>query len=228
MGISSQYQHDREPPKGSLGSTSFEEDGERACEASVVTVSKESSDMDGVQRKLHEASERCLESTSFENDGEVENNLAMCYIAGSAAVFAASAAGVTWVQDHHVSTLPIMAVRAMVQWLQAVVAIWYYQLDPLGPPECRAWIWVRGVLYWLFMFSWFEALRSLPLGEATTVVYTAPIVTAAIGIVGLQEKVMSPVGYFISIVITMAGHMILPHLHVCVQGSAACLGSGLN
>ena len=47
-----------------------------------------------------------------------------------------------------------------------------------GPPHLRGWLFLRSFLYWAFMAGWWWSLTQMPIGDATTIVYTAPIWTA--------------------------------------------------
>lgn len=134
-----------------------------------------------------------------------QSTAGMLYVTGSAVVFAFSALGVSWIQEKGFSTLIVMQIRAVVQWLIATTIIICSGRSMLGPASCRTWLIVRGLVYWLFMFAWFKSLQELSLGEATTLVYTSPILTAAIGIFGRKEKIASPMWYCISIIVTMVG-----------------------
>eukprot|EP00931_Biecheleriopsis_adriatica_P050679 TRINITY_DN29363_c0_g1_i1.p1 TRINITY_DN29363_c0_g1~~TRINITY_DN29363_c0_g1_i1.p1 ORF type:complete len:342 (-),score=62.37 TRINITY_DN29363_c0_g1_i1:131-1156(-) len=48
----------------------------------------------------------------------------------------------------------------------------------LGPSSVRGLVLLRGVLYWTFMGVWWASLEICSVGEATSVVYCAPIFTA--------------------------------------------------
>ncbi|EOD18570.1 hypothetical protein EMIHUDRAFT_243732 [Emiliania huxleyi CCMP1516] len=47
-----------------------------------------------------------------------------------------------------------------------------------GPRELSGWLVLRAFLYWVFLCCWWLALEAMPLGDATTVVYIAPVFTA--------------------------------------------------
>ena len=45
----------------------------------------------------------------------------------------------------------------------------------LGPSHLRGWLVLRALLYWLFLACWWFALASMPIGDATTIVYVGPV-----------------------------------------------------
>ena len=59
----------------------------------------------------------------------------------------------------------------------------------LGPPRLWGWLVLRAFLYWGFLACWWLALTSMPLGDATTVVYCAPIFTASFARIFLGERI---------------------------------------
>ena len=59
----------------------------------------------------------------------------------------------------------------------------------IGPPHLRKWVVLRAALYWGFLACWWLALTSMPIGDATTIVYTAPIWTATFARLFLGEKI---------------------------------------
>jgi drug/metabolite transporter (DMT)-like permease len=59
----------------------------------------------------------------------------------------------------------------------------------IGPPELRGWLVLRALLYWGFLACWWLALTSMPIGDATTIVYTGPIWTALFARICLKEEI---------------------------------------
>ena len=59
----------------------------------------------------------------------------------------------------------------------------------VGPPHLRLWVVLRAFLYWGFLACWWLALTAMPIGDATTIVYTAPIWTATFARVLLGERI---------------------------------------
>lgn len=59
----------------------------------------------------------------------------------------------------------------------------------LGPPHLRWWLILRAFLYWAFLAGWWLALTSMPIGDATTIVYCGPIFTATFARIFLGERI---------------------------------------
>lgn len=58
-----------------------------------------------------------------------------------------------------------------------------------GPPHLWHWLMLRAFLYWGFLACWWLSLSSMPIGDATTIVYTAPIWTATFAFFLLGERI---------------------------------------
>ena len=58
-----------------------------------------------------------------------------------------------------------------------------------GPSELRGWLALRAFLYWAFLAAWWLALSSMPIGDATTIVYCGPIFTALFARLFLGERI---------------------------------------
>jgi len=59
----------------------------------------------------------------------------------------------------------------------------------IGTSAMRGWLVLRALLYWCFLAGWWLALASMPIGDATTVVYCGPIFTAIFSRVFLGERI---------------------------------------
>jgi drug/metabolite transporter (DMT)-like permease len=59
----------------------------------------------------------------------------------------------------------------------------------IGPPHLWHWLILRAFLYWGFLACWWLSLSSMPIGDATTIVYTAPIWTATFAFYLLGERI---------------------------------------
>lgn len=59
----------------------------------------------------------------------------------------------------------------------------------IGPPRLLGWLVLRAFLYWAFLACWWLALTSMPIGDATTIVYCGPIFTATFARIFLKEKI---------------------------------------
>jgi len=112
-------------------------------------------------------------------------------------------------------TLVMLQVRSVLECLLVVVvAIAYVQMQPeaqtesalvpkpktngpggglkmllIGPPHLRGWLVLRAFLYWAFLTCWWLALTSMPIGDATTIVYTGPVWTALFSRMFLKEGI---------------------------------------
>ena len=59
----------------------------------------------------------------------------------------------------------------------------------IGPPNLWGWLLLRAFLYWGFLACWWLALASMPIGDATTIVYTGPVWTAIFANLLLDERI---------------------------------------
>ena len=98
----------------------------------------------------------------------------------------------------------MMQVRSLLQWLASLaVCGWRWSQSgkkpvgmrqPLvdilvGPPGLRQLLVGRAFFFWAFMLLWWTSLTALPVGDATSLVYCWPIMTACWGIMLLKERV---------------------------------------
>ena len=56
-------------------------------------------------------------------------------------------------------------------------------------PNLWGWLLLRAFLYWGFLACWWLALASMPIGDATTIVYTGPVWTAIFANLLLDERI---------------------------------------
>ena len=59
----------------------------------------------------------------------------------------------------------------------------------VGPSSLWGWLILRAFLYWAFLAGWWLALTQMPIGDATTIVYTGPIWTATFAWLLLNERI---------------------------------------
>ena len=59
----------------------------------------------------------------------------------------------------------------------------------VGTRSQRGWLVLRALLYWGFLSCWWSALASMPIGDATTIVYTGPVWTATFAFLILGEHI---------------------------------------
>merc|ERR1712003_381553 len=59
----------------------------------------------------------------------------------------------------------------------------------LGPSNMWGWLVLRALLYWGFLSFWWLALGSMPIGDATSIVYTSPVWTAVFAALFLGEHI---------------------------------------
>jgi len=57
----------------------------------------------------------------------------------------------------------------------------------LGPPDTRVWLLARSICYWGFIFTYWQCLTYLPVGDATALAYTSPLVASILGFTWLGE-----------------------------------------
>lgn len=75
----------------------------------------------------------------------------------------------------HVSLLVLVQARYVLQWLVSLSALLVRHfvcrapLRLFGPAGQRRWLLLRGVIYYVLVWSWFGALRLVPVGDATVI-----------------------------------------------------------
>jgi drug/metabolite transporter (DMT)-like permease len=95
--------------------------------------------------------------------------------------------------------LVMVECRGLVQWMAAFLLCIarFYTTGREGrdsiahilmaSPAMRSWQLVRALLYWSFQLLWWAALVSMPLGDATALVYCGPLFTGAFAHIMLRE-----------------------------------------
>mmetsp|Transcript_43515 Transcript_43515/g.141592 ORF Transcript_43515/g.141592 Transcript_43515/m.141592 type:complete len:401 (-) Transcript_43515:144-1346(-) len=76
-----------------------------------------------------------------------------------------------------------------------------------GPRELSGWLVLRAFLYWVFLCCWWLALEAMPLGDATTIVYIAPVFTALFARLFLAERMHA--SFALVVLIDAAGLLLL-------------------
>ena len=92
----------------------------------------------------------------------------------------------------------------------------------LGPAHLRGWLLLRALLYWLFLACWWFALASMPIGDATTIVYVGPVFTATFAYLFLGERI--DWSFYIVVVLDAAGLLLITQptfLFPAAAGAAA-------
>merc|ERR1740123_715203 len=121
----------------------------------------------------------------------------------------------------------ILEVRSSIQVLFCVFILSYLhfiQKQPnvvLGPPHTRVWLIARSICYWGFIFMYWQCLGYLPVGDATSLVYSAPLIAGILGFTWLGEP------FHWSFVVFM-GLNITGMMFVCQPGFLFSGGIPLN
>lgn len=93
--------------------------------------------------------------------------------------------------------LLMLQIRSMVQWAASVLSLYIRHSNSnlpvvdqlIGPAPLRGWLMLRAALYWCFQAAWWSALQMMPLGDATSIVYSAPIFTGFFAFCFLSERI---------------------------------------
>lgn len=126
-------------------------------------------------------------------------NKGLICVTSSALLFGVVAAIVKFVD---LPALVALQLRSIVQWILALAALTWrmnsgdtdgedWPSALFGSQQIRHWVALRAVLYWVFIVCWWSALTYAPLGDATAIVYTAPLWTSFFATMVLGEK-LSP------------------------------------
>jgi len=109
------------------------------------------------------------------------------------------------------SPLMMLQVRGAIQWLISLGTVSWCLPGPtpatpvkfFGEKNERLYLLLRGAVYWSFMMLWWTALTSMPLGDATTIVYCGPVFTAIFAWMLLGEQV--PRNFLCCLALNMGG-----------------------
>jgi len=102
------------------------------------------------------------------------NVAGMLLVACGTTLFAFIAVPVKLVQESMPSLL-LIELRALIQCTIGLIGIIIAGLRPWQPTEERKWLLLWAINYWLYVFTYYQALHALPLGDAITLVYLGPI-----------------------------------------------------
>ena len=127
-----------------------------------------------------------------------ESLVAIALVTTAALLFGVVAA---FVKAAALPTLVMLQCRSVIEWLVGVgvALVLHHRAAPatrpslwlllLGPPHLRGWLVLRALFYWGFLCCWWYALSSVPIGDATTIVYCGPVFTAIFARVFLGERI---------------------------------------
>lgn len=127
-----------------------------------------------------------------------ESLVAIALVTTAALLFGVVAA---FVKAAALPTLVMLQCRSVIEWLVGVgvALVLHHRAAPatrtslwlllLGPPHLRGWLVLRSFFYWGFLCCWWYALSSVPIGDATTIVYCGPVFTAIFARVFLGERI---------------------------------------
>jgi len=114
-------------------------------------------------------------------DGEL---VGMLCVMASALIFAVVAC---MIKVTGLPTLVMLEVRGLVETALGAVAL--SLAGGKGFSTISPWLFVRALVYFVFLVFWWRTLALLPVGDATTLVSTGPIFTAFFGWLILGERV---------------------------------------
>ncbi|XP_059489830.1 solute carrier family 35 member G1-like [Neocloeon triangulifer] len=86
-----------------------------------------------------------------------------------------------------IDPMELLALRAIIQLIAIFPFIIYLRKNPFGPPGMRVYMFLQGIVGGLTLVTFFFATRELPLGDATTVMYSSPIFVVLMSSVFLKE-----------------------------------------
>ena len=92
------------------------------------------------------------------------------------------------VMGPNANTFTLVLYRSLVQILISYAKLLYTGENPLGPPECRFWLIVRGIFGSGAVCAWFFGIQILPLPDAVTLQFTTPAFAALIAVWLVGEK----------------------------------------
>mmetsp|Transcript_16417 Transcript_16417/g.29654 ORF Transcript_16417/g.29654 Transcript_16417/m.29654 type:complete len:413 (+) Transcript_16417:336-1574(+) len=129
---------------------------------------------------------------SHEEAGHEAGYVGLICVTSSAFLFGLIAALVKFIG---MNVYVILQARGILQWIFSLVAVYAFVSAPstvakfFGESRQRPILFLRSGLYWGFLSLFWGALAHMPVGDATALVYCAPLFTALFGWLLLGEKV---------------------------------------
>ncbi|XP_073541366.1 solute carrier family 35 member G1 isoform X1 [Phyllobates terribilis] len=112
--------------------------------------------------------------------------LGILYTVVSAFLFSSSALLVKLVDDMH--SVQISAIRCVFQMFLVLPGLIYFKLGFLGPKDQRIFLFLRGLLGSSAMILLYYAVQSMPLADATVIMFSSPAFTSIFACIFLKEK----------------------------------------
>lgn len=86
------------------------------------------------------------------------------------------------------NTFTLVLYRSLVQIGISLGTLLHADENPLGPPDCRFWLVIRGVFGSAAVCAWFFGIQILPLPDAVTLQFTTPPFAAVFAVFLVGEK----------------------------------------
>ncbi|KAJ2322363.1 hypothetical protein IWW51_004225 [Coemansia sp. RSA 2702] len=155
------------------------------------------------------------------------------FMAASALGFAANTACVKALALADMPALQIVLARSIGQLALGLAGCAWYRASPLGPPDKRAWLALRGAAGALGNALFFYAITVMALGDATVVFFTSPVFSALFAHVLLGEPygivdVGASAVCMVGIVLVVQPAALFGRGHVPVRGALAALGGAVS
>ncbi|KAM4032601.1 solute carrier family 35 member G1 [Anomaloglossus baeobatrachus] len=131
--------------------------------------------------------------------------LGIFYTVVSALLFSSSALLVKLVEDMH--SVQISAIRCVFQMFIVLPGLIYFKLGFLGPKDQRIFLFLRGLLGSSAMIMMYYAVQSMPLADATVIMFSSPAFTSIFACLFLKER--CSVWDIVFMVVTLVGVVLV-------------------
>ena len=84
------------------------------------------------------------------------------------------------IMGKNANTFTLVLYRSLVQIIISLGTLLHADENPLGPPDCRFWLVIRGVFGSAAVCAWFFGIQILPLPDAVTLQFTTPPFAAVV------------------------------------------------
>lgn len=119
------------------------------------------------------------------------NNVFGMGVSAVASLFFIASSAVIQVSEYPQSYL--LQARCLQQFVISILVLLFYRyvweekISVWGAPEIRHILWARAILYWVSTVSFWQSLKFMDLGDATTILYFYPVFSSIVGFVWLKE-----------------------------------------
>jgi drug/metabolite transporter (DMT)-like permease len=121
-----------------------------------------------------------------------------------------------------IGSFELVFFRSSVQWVIVLGFLAFFRISPLGPPEKRKLLCVRGGVGFVALSCFYFSITKMSLGDAVVLSFTSPVFTAIFAVFVLKEK-WEKVDIF-GAILSMGGVILIARPAVIFGGSTSDSG----